>query len=221
MNEINFDLENIIDGVKTYRGKNPKFIYSPKQINYQNSPLNRMMKYLNPNINKKHQNISNSTTNLKNQQVSSLNNIINKKEKIYMNERIFQKRILNKNEYLERNDHKINQNSIIEPKHNPFINKYNNKRSSSVMNANKANEKIKRLNSMTYIENYFAKTKRNEIDKTKISRNMNQKTFMSKNYDINNSNLYFKKNENVELEENHFKAVSYTQIIKNLNKKIN
>ena len=44
---------------------------------------------------------------------------------------------------------------------------------------------------------------------------------MSKNYDINNSNLYFKKNENVELEENHFKAVSYTQIIKNLNKKIN
>ena len=89
------------------------------------------------------------------------------------------------------------------------------------MNANKANEKIKRLNSMTYIENYFAKTKRNEIDKTRISRNMNQKTFMSKNYDINNSNLYFKKNENVELEENHFKAVSYTQIIKNLNKKIN
>lgn len=263
MNEINFDLENIIDGVKTYRGKNPKFIYSPKQINYQNSPLNRMMKYLNPNINKKHQNISNSTTNLKNQQVSSLNNIINKKEKIYMNERIFQKRILNgqfesslfqkklklktnnqndfiynnkiitakpkifnnmtysKNVYLESNDHKISQNSIIEPKHNPLINKYNNKRSSSVMNANKANEKIKRLNSMTYIENYFAKTKRNEIDKTRISRNMNQKTFMSKNYDINNSNLYFKKNENVELEENHFKAVSYTQIIKNLNKKIN
>ena len=153
MNEINFDLENIIDGVKTYRGKNPKFIYSPKQINYQNSPLNRMMKYLNPNINKKHQNISNSTTNLKNQQVSSLNNIINKKENnqndfIYNNKiitakpKIFNNMTYSKNVYLERNDHKISQNSIIEPKHNPFINKYNNKRSSSVMNANKANEKI-------------------------------------------------------------------------------
>ena len=139
----------------------------------------------------------------------------------YKEPKIFNNMTYSKNVYLESNDHKISQNSIIEPKHNPLINKYNNKRSSSVMNANKANEKIKRLNSMTYIENYFAKTKRNEIDKTRISRNMNQKTFMSKNYDINNSNLYFKKNENVELEENHFKAVSYTQIIKNLNKKIN
>ena len=266
MNEINFDIENIIDGVKTYRGQNPKFIYSPKQVNFQNSPINRIMKYLNPNINQKHQNISknlNSTSNLKIQEVSSLNNIINKKVKVHTNERIFQKRILNdqfesslfqkklkfksniqndiiynnkiltskpkifnnvtysKNLYFESNDHKINQNSIIEPKRHPIINQYINKRSSSVMNANKANEKIKRLNSLTYKESYYTKTYRNEIDKTKMSRNKNQKTFMNKNENIDNSNIIFKNNENIELEENHFKAVSYTQIIKNLNKKIN
>ena len=266
MNEINFDIENIIDEIKTYRGQNHKFIYSPKQVNFQNSPINRMMKYLNPNINQKHQNFSknlNSTSNLKIKQVSSTNNLIYKKEKVYTNERIFQNRILNdqfesslfqkklklksnnqndiiynnkilttkpkifnnitynKNVYLESNEGKINQNSILEPKPHLLINKYNNKRSSSVMNANKANEKIKRINNMTDKENYFTKTYRNEIDKTSISRNKNQKSFMNKNEDIDYSNINFKNNENTELEENHFKAVSYTQIIKNLNKKIN
>ena len=266
MNEINFDIENIIDGVKTYRGQRHKFIYSPKQVNFQNLPINIMMKYLNPNLKQKHQNLSknlNSTSNLKIQQVSSSNNIINKKEKVHEFERIFQKKILNdqfesslfqkklklksnnqndiiynnkilttkpkifnnitynKNVYLESNISKINQNPNIEPKPHLLINNYNNKRSSSVMNANKANEKIKRLNSMTYKENYFTKTYRNEINKTSISRNKNQKTFMNKNEDIDYSNTNFKNNENIELEENHFKAVSYTQIIKNLNKKIN
>ena len=148
MNEINFDLENIIDGVKTYRGKNPKFIYSPKQINYQNSPLNRMMKYLNPNINKKHQNISNSTTNLKNQQVSSLNNIINKKEKIYMNERIFQKRILNAQfeSSLFQKKLKLKTNN-----QNDFI--YNNK----IITA-----KPKIFNNMTYSKNVYLDTLMNK-----------------------------------------------------------
>ena len=257
MNEINFDIENIIDGVKTYRGKNPKFIYSPKQVKFQNSPINKMIKYLNPNTNKKPQDISkniNSTTNLKVQKLTSLNNIINKKDKAYINEKIFQNRILNdqllfkkklksdnlndnkiltakpkifnnetyiKNIYLDTNEHKINKNFMVEHKYHHLINKYNNKRSSSVMNANKGNEKIKKINNLTYKGSYFTKKYNNEISKTKISKTQNKKMFINKNEEINNSKKILKINKNVDVEENHFKAVSYTQAIKKLSKNIN
>ncbi len=268
MNELNFDLENIIGGGKTYRGQNPQFIYSPRQINSNSSPINKVINYINLNTNQKPKYISknlNSNTNIKIQKLSSSNNIINKKEKTHSNERIFQKRLVNeqlesslfkkklklknKNQndisnnkimtsrqkiynidaynpkvYLYNHEHKINPNSIIENKNNSFLKKYNNKRSSSVMNANKANEKLRELNNLTYKERLNKKKSINENCKTKISKTQNERAIINKIENINlmdDSDISFKNNKNTELEENHFQAVFYTQMIKNLNKNLN
>jgi hypothetical protein len=284
MNEIKFDLENKLDGAKTYREQNHKLMNSPRQFNFPLSPGNKIIKYVNlENINteqiskyiSKKFNSTNKklSENIKKiYQQQSANNIIknqiNPKIKELYNERVFQKGVLdeklesilftnklksknninkllnpnqkifnnisNTNSRLKlNNEYKINLNSFIEHKHQPLINKFKNKRSTSVINANKANEKIKEMNNLTYKECLFMTKNNNENEKVKMGKTPNKKIFIKSNEkkNINNKSNFniidvnnIQKNKNkkiIELEENHFKAVLYTQEIKKLKKNLN
>ena len=289
MNEIKLEIENKLDGSKTYRGKNSKFVNSPKQLNFPNSPRNKNINLLNlGNINtnqfskyisKKGNSNSNNNIFLENkskaykQQSSNniINNQINKKIKDQSKEKIFQKGALNeklesflfKNKFkskknnninllnpkpkifnnvndittrlkLNNNEFKINLNSFMEYKQRKQSSKlkYNNKRSSSVINANKGNEKIKENNNLTYKDNLFTKNnKENEkinpaktpIKKIIIESDKKNKNINDVNINNINSNgikkLY--NNKKIDIEENHFKAVLYNQEIKKLKNKLN
>ena len=279
MSEIKIDIEKKLDGSKTYRGQNPKFVNNSKQFNFPNSPKNKNIKYLNlGNINTnqiskyitKNGNSSSKiiSENLKKAlKQNSMNNIKNKKEKeINNNERIFEKGALNEklesllfknklkpknnNKLLNykpkifnninnastrlklNNEHKINLNSFMEVKHQPLISKFANKRSSSVINANKANEKLKEINNLTYKESLFMTKYNNENDKIKMVKTPNKKivienkdiediNFNDYNNDIIKSKKLNNNKNNIELEENHFKAVLYSQEIKKLKKNLN
>ena len=110
MNEIKFDLENKLDGAKTYREQNHKLMNSPRQFNFPLSPGNKIIKYVNlENINteqiskyiSKKFNSTNKklSENIKKiYQQQSANNIIknqiNPKIKELYNERVFQKGVL-------------------------------------------------------------------------------------------------------------------------------
>ena len=122
------------------------------------------------------------------------------------------------------NEQKINFNSFIEAKYQPLFSKFTNKRSSSVINANKANEKIKEINNLTYKESLFMTKYNNENDKIKMVKTPNKKIIIEnkdiqeiKFNDYNNDDIKSK----IELEENHFKAVFYSQEIKKLKKNLN
>ena len=195
-----------------------------------------------------------------------INNKINKKEKESLNERIFQKGVLNdkfesflfknklksknNNKYFSskpkiineinsttdrlklNNEHKINLNPFMDVKYHPLISKFANKRSSSVINANKANEKLKEINNLTYKDSLFmTKYNNNEIGKIKMVKTPNKKIIIGNDKDIKEINYENNNNENIkeekidknkmELEENHFKAVIYSQEIKRLEKNLN
>ena len=110
MNEIKFDLENKLDGAKTYREQNHKLMNSPRQFNFPLSPGNKIINYVNlENINteqiskyiSKKFNSTNKklSENIKKiYQQQSANNIIknqiNPKIKELYNERVFQKGVL-------------------------------------------------------------------------------------------------------------------------------
>ena len=270
MNEIKYDLEKKLDGSKTYRGQNPKFINNSKQLNFPNSPKNKSTKFLklgNINTNKISKLISNKNNssskiiseNMKRAyKQNSTNNImnsrINKKEKEpNNNERIFQKGVLNeklesllfKNKLKSKNnnkllspknkiftninnttaqlklnpENKININSFMEAKFQPLISKFANKRSSSVINANKANEKLKEINNLTYKESLFMSKYNNDNEKIKMVKTPNKKIMIESDKKIKeNNNINRNK---IELEENHFKAVLYNQEIKKLKRNLN
>ena len=273
MNEIKYDLEKKIDGSKTYRGQNPKFVNNSKQFNFPNSPKNKSMKFLNLgniNTNKISKYISNKNNssskiiadNIKrayeqNSTNNIMNNKINKKEKeLYNNERIFQKGVFNeklesllfKNKLKSKNinnnnkllspknkiftninnttarlklnpENKINLNSFIEAKFQPLISKFANKRSSSVINANKANEKLKEINNLTYKESLFMTKYNNDNEKIKMVKTPTKKIVIESDKKIKQNNSINK--NKIELEENHFKAVLYNQEIKKLKKNLN
>ena len=273
MNEIKYDLEKKIDGSKTYRGQNPKFVNNSKQFNFPNSPKNKSMKFLNLgniNTNKISKYISNKNNssskiiadNIKraykqNSTNNIMNNKINKKEKeLYNNERIFQKGVFNeklesllfKNKLKSKNinnnnkllspknkiftninnttarlklnpENKINLNSFIEAKFQPLISKFSNKRSSSVINANKANEKLKEINNLTYKESLFMTKYNNDNEKIKMVKTPTKKIVIESDKKIKQNNSINK--NKIELEENHFKAVLYNQEIKKLKKNLN
>ena len=289
MNEIKLEIENKLDGSKTYRGKNPKFVNSPKQLNFPNSPRNKNINLLNlGNINtnqfskyisKKGNSSSNNNILLENkskaykQQSSNniINNQINKKIKDQNKERIFQKGALNeklesllfKNKIkakknnnnmnllnpkpkifnnikdtttrikLNNNEFKINLNSFMEYKQqkNSSKPKYNSKRSSSVINANKVNEKIKENNNLTYKDNLFTKNNnenekinpvKTPIKKIIIESDKKNKNINDINNNINSNNMIKLNNKKkIDVEENHFRAVLYNQEIKKLKNKLN
>ena len=287
MNEIKLEIENKLDGSKTYRGKNSKFVNNPKHLNFPNSPRNKNINYLNlGNINtnqlskyisKKGNYNSNNNIFLENKQKAykqqSSNNIINsqinKKIKEQSKERIFQKGVLNeklesflfKNKLkakknnnnninlldpkqkilsnindtttrlkLKNNEFKINLNSFMEYKQQkqPLKQKFNNKRSSSVINANKTNEIIKENNNLTYKDNLLLKYN-NENEKInpvktpikKIIIESDNKNKRINDININSNNIKQLNNKKIiEVEENHFKAVLYNQKIKKLKNKL-
>ena len=279
MNEIKFDIDNKLDGAKTYRGQNPKFINTSKQFNLPNSPRNKSIKYLNlGNINTNQiskyiskgnspnqilsENIKNAHKQNINYQINQNNNsnINNKilKEKNINNyigyqkikesnkERIFQKGVLNeklesflfKNKLKPKNngrlvnsnnkilknfdstsnlkikDNKIDLTSFIEFKHQPLLSKYNNKRSSSVINGNKLNENLKENDIIK--KDSLLLTKYVEKEKIKKLKTPNNKNIKENKRDKSIKDFNIKKIINVELEENHFKAVLYSQEIKKL-----
>lgn len=288
MNEIKLDIEKKLDGSKTYRGQNPKFINASKQYNFINSPRNKNIQFLklgNINTDKISKYISkkgNSSSKIisdndkKPYKQNSTNNILynqitkKEKEKEFQNERIFQKGILNekfesflfKNKLKSKNNNnkitnskpklfnnlnntnkklklnvdnkmdKIDLNSFMELKYQPLMSKFPNKRSTSVINANKANEKLKEINNLTYKDLLFMTKYNNENEKIKMVKTPNKKIIIESdkemnnniifNSDINNAKNKINKNKiKLSLEENHFKAVIYTQEIKKLKKKLN
>lgn len=288
MNEIKLDIEKKLDGSKTYRGQNPKFINASKQYNFINSPRNKNIQFLklgNINTDKISKYISkkgNSSSKIisdndrKTYKQNSTNNILynqitkKEKEKEFQNERIFQKGILNekfesflfKNKLKSKNNNnkitnskpklfnnlnntnkklklnvdnkmdKIDLNSFMELKYQPLMPKFSNKRSTSVINANKANEKLKEINNLTYKDLLFMTKYNNENEKIKMVKTPNKKIIIESdkemnnniifNSDINNAKNKINKNKiKLSLEENHFKAVIYTQEIKKLKKKLN
>ena len=280
MNEIKFDLDNKLDGAKTYRGQNPRFNNSSKQYNFPNSPKNKNIKYLNlGNINtnqiSKYTSKGNSpnqilSENIKRAYKQNLNNHINqsnntnskllkendntnnfngfKKIKELNNERIFQKGVLNdklesllfKNKLKSKNNNKLlNSNKIlnnldntsrlklkeqkidltsfIDFKNQPLLQKFNNKRSSSVLNYNKANNNLKENNFIKKDSLLLTKYSENEKIKT-VRTPSNKNVEIDKNKSINDFKIKKRNNKIkiLELEENHFKAVLYAQEIKML-----
>lgn len=157
------------------------------------------------------------------------NKLINSKPKIFNNINSTTARLKLGN---ENKVDKLNLNSFMEVKYQPIISKFTNKRSTSVINANQANEKLKEINNLTYKDGLFMTKNNNEKEKIKI-KTPNKKIFIESEKDIKNiKNINFKKNiingkinnknkNKIELEENHFKAVLYTQEIKRLKKKLN
>ena len=270
MNEIK------LEGPKASSEQNSKILNSRKEFNFLNSPRNKNIKYLNLvniNSNQISKYISpkgNSSSKILSENFKKVNNIINnkinKKEKESLNERIFQKGVLNdkfesflfknklksknNNKYFNSkpkiineinsttdklklsNEHKINLNPFMDVKYHPLISKFANKRSSSVINANKANEKLKEINNLTYKDSLFmTKYNNNEIGKIKMVKTPNKKIIIGNDKNIKEINYENNNNENikeekidknkVELEENHFKAVIYSQEIKRLEKNLN
>ena len=121
---------------------------------------------------------------------------------------------------LKLNENKKDLTSFIELKYQPFS-KINNKRSSSVLNGNKINENIKENNFIKKDSLLLTKYKDNE--KIKIIKTPNNKNIIESDrdksiYDFNRKIL--NKRITLELEENHFKAVLYTQEIKKLKKNL-
>ena len=121
---------------------------------------------------------------------------------------------------LKLNENKKDLTSFIELKYQPFS-KINNKRSSSVLNGNKINESIKENNFIKKDSLLLTKYKDNE--KIKIIKTPNNKNIIESDrdksiYDFNRKIL--NKRITLELEENHFKAVLYTQEIKKLKKNL-
>ena len=121
---------------------------------------------------------------------------------------------------LKLNENKKDLTSFIELKYQPFS-KINNKRSSSVLNGNKINENIKENNFIKKDSLLLTKYKDNE--KIKIIKTPNNKNIIESDRDksINDFNRkILNKRITLELEENHFKAVLYTQEIKKLKKNL-
>ena len=121
---------------------------------------------------------------------------------------------------LKLNENKKDLTSFIELKYQPFS-KINNKRSSSVLNGNKINENIKENNFIKKDSLLLTKYKDNErikIIKTPNNKNIIESDRDKSIYDFNRKIL--NKRITLELEENHFKAVLYTQEIKKLKKNL-
>jgi hypothetical protein len=158
------------------------------------------------------------------------NKLLNPKQKMFcnINNNINTRLKLNNENKMD----KININSFMEMKYQPLISKFTNKRSTSVINANKANEKLKEINNLTYKDSLFMTKNNNEKEKVKMvntptkkiifesDKDLNNIKNLNFNSDINNNKKINKKNK-IELEENHFKAVIYTQEIKKLKRNLN
>ena len=121
------------------------------------------------------------------------------------------------------NEHKLNLNPFMENKYHPIMSKFKNKRSSSVINANSINnEKLKEINNLTYKDNLFiTKYNNNDNGKIKMGKTPNKKIIIGNTQDIKEINYENKNKKNLELEENHFKAVIYSQEIKRLEINLN
>ena len=121
------------------------------------------------------------------------------------------------------NEHKLNLNPFMENKYHPIMSKFKNKRSSSVINANSINnEKLKEINNLTYKDNLFVtKYNNNDNGKIKMGKTPNKKIIIGNTQDIKEINYENKNKKNLELEENHFKAVIYSQEIKRLEINLN
>ena len=121
------------------------------------------------------------------------------------------------------NEHKLNLNPFMENKYHPIMSKFKNKRSSSVINANSINnEKLKEINNLTYKDNLFiTKYSNNDNGKIKMGKTPNKKIIIGNTQDIKEINYENKNKKNMELEENHFKAVIYSQEIKRLEINLN
>ena len=121
------------------------------------------------------------------------------------------------------NEHKLNLNPFMENKYHPIMSKFKNKRSSSVINANSINnEKLKEINNLTYKDNLFiTKYSNNDNGKIKMGKTPNKKIIIGNTQDIKEINYENKNKKNLELEENHFKAVIYSQEIKRLEINLN